>query len=126
MTAGNDLQQALYIEQGNPEPAVTVERRANGEIILCSPYPCGPLPRSGVHVLLERAEEFPDRVLIAERQGDGWQHLIYAEAVAGMWPSGCSTRMPLSSGLWRFSPAVLSNTSRWPGGRCLPVYLMCQ
>ena len=83
MTAGNDLQQAPYIAQGNAEPAVTVERRANGEIILSSPYPCGPLPRSGVHVLLERAAEFPDRILIAERQGDGWQHLTYAEAVAG-------------------------------------------
>ena len=83
MTASNDTSQAPYIAQGNAEPAVTVERRDNGEIILSSPYPCGPLPRSGVHLLLERAAEFPDRILIAERQADAWQYLTYAEAVAG-------------------------------------------
>ena len=103
MTASNDTSQAPYIAQGNAEPAVTVERRDNGEIILSSPYPCGPLPRSGVHLLLERAAEFPDRILIAERQADAWQYLTYAEAVAGcrhvaQWllDQGASVQRPLA------------------------------
>lgn len=103
MAASHDSSQAPYIAQGNAEPAVTVERRANGEIILSSPYPCGPLPRSGVHQLLERAAEFPDRILIAERQADAWQYLTYAEAVAGcrhvaQWllDQGASVQRPLA------------------------------
>jgi len=103
------FENAPYIEQGNAQAAVDVETRANGELILRSPYPCELAPISTVHLLLERASQFPDRTLIAEKQGDGWRHLTYQQAVTGcrhvaQWllNEGASVERPL---------AILSNSS---------------
>jgi feruloyl-CoA synthase len=62
---------------------VEVQRRDNGEIILQCPYPAGDLARSTAHILIERAAQYPDQTLIAEKDGDDWRHLTYSQAVAG-------------------------------------------
>jgi feruloyl-CoA synthase len=85
------------------EPAVNIEARSNGELLLTSPYPLGNKVRSTAHILLERAEQYPDRTLLAQRESDGWKHLTYAEAVSGaqrvaQWliDKGASTEHPLA------------------------------
>ncbi len=59
---------------------VEVERRADGVLTLRSPEPLGAYARClGDH--LERwAEERPDHIFLAQREGDGWRKLTYAEA----------------------------------------------
>ncbi len=65
------------------EPAVECERRANGEIILRCPFEPGTPPKNLAQLLIDRAAEVGDRTLVAERDGDGWSHLTYADALAG-------------------------------------------
>ena len=98
-----NAQNAPYIDQSNALAAVDVETRANGEIILRSPYLCGTAPVSTAHLLLEQADRFPQRTLIAEKQGDSWRHLTYAQAVegcrhVGQWllNEGASIELPLA------------------------------
>lgn len=59
--------------------------------------------RSMAHLLIERARAYPERTLIAEKRGDGWRKLSYADAVAGsrsvaQWllNQGASARRPLA------------------------------
>lgn len=91
------------MEQEAPQPAVNIERRSNGELLLTSPYPMGSKARSTAHILLERAEQYPDRILLAQRKGDGWEQLTYEDAVAGahrvaQWllDNNASTERPLA------------------------------
>ncbi|MCB0990301.1 MAG: AMP-binding protein [Acidimicrobiales bacterium] len=69
----------------SPSPrvaAVEIEERPTGELIMTCPYPTMPLPRSMVHVFVDRATRFPDRTLVAEVDADGqWQHLTYGQAL---------------------------------------------
>jgi len=65
-------------------PAINIDHRDNGEMILSCPYPPAPTPRSTAHMLLEVAAKYPERTLIAEKNESGeWDHLTYAEAVEG-------------------------------------------
>ena len=65
-------------------PAINVDRRDNGEIILSCPYPMAPMARSTAHILLDVAAEYPDRTLIAEKSASGeWVQMTYAEAIEG-------------------------------------------
>lgn len=67
-----------------PAPAVEIDQRSDGELILRCPYPPMPLRSNMVDVFLDRAAEFPTRTLVAERDADGvWQHLTYGDAVDG-------------------------------------------
>jgi feruloyl-CoA synthase len=62
------------------EPKVDVERRADGSIILSSPYPmAGPVVQLG-HYMRHWAGKTPDLPFLAQRLGDGWQHLTFAAA----------------------------------------------
>ncbi|MEZ5375031.1 MAG: AMP-binding protein [Acidimicrobiales bacterium] len=64
------------------EPRVIVDSRADGTLLLTNPRRLGPLERSLVHVLLDRAEATPDAVLLAQKRPDGsWEELRYGEAV---------------------------------------------
>lgn len=59
------------------EPSVSAERRADGSVLLRSDIPL-PEPARSIGVWLERwAERTPDRIFIAERQGDGWREVRY-------------------------------------------------
>ena len=61
-------------------PAVGVERRADGAIILRSPHALGAYPAKLTERLEHWARIAPDRVLFAQRAGSSWRTLTYLEA----------------------------------------------
>lgn len=61
-------------------PAVDVERRADGTIILRCPYPLGDYPNNIVWHLRRWANDAPDRVFLAQRGlGPTWRQISYGE-----------------------------------------------
>ena len=58
---------------------VVREDRSDGSILLRSGVPLGPVAKNTGVWLHEWAEKSPDRVFIAERSGEGWRELRYAE-----------------------------------------------
>lgn len=65
-------------------PAVEVDSRPDGVLVLSCPIPPVDAGTNMVEVLLDRAREHPDRPIISEQEAPGeWQHLTYGEAVAG-------------------------------------------
>jgi feruloyl-CoA synthase len=62
------------------EPAVEVERRADGAMILRSPVELGATARCIGDKLAGWASWMPHRVFLAERQGAGWRRVTYGEA----------------------------------------------
>jgi len=65
-------------------PALNVDRRDDGVMILTCPYPPEPVARSNAHMLIDSASKYPERTLIAEKGESGdWRHLTYGEAVDG-------------------------------------------
>jgi feruloyl-CoA synthase len=59
---------------------VDVERRDGGALLLRSPEPLTPYARCIGEYLEHWAKERPDRVFIAQRDGDHWRAMNYAEA----------------------------------------------
>lgn len=76
-------QSSQYKDYGKRAPAVDIEKRSDGSLILTSPYAPLPRARSVAHILIDRAHANPDRTLLAERDHHSgeWQHLSYGEAV---------------------------------------------
>ncbi|HEY0597328.1 AMP-binding protein [Sphingopyxis sp.] len=68
---------------GMVDPAIEIERRSDGTILMWSCHVPAETPRSIPHIFHERAREFPDRAFIKERKGPAgeWQRLTYAEAL---------------------------------------------
>jgi feruloyl-CoA synthase len=65
------------------DPAVTIERRADGAIHLRPKRPLANYPRRVTDRLYHFAEATPERVFMAERRGErGWRELTYAELLA--------------------------------------------
>ena len=60
--------------------ALTVEERDGGDILLHNPRPLGRLFDHTLGALDHWAAETPDRFWLAERSGDGWRGVTYAEA----------------------------------------------
>jgi len=58
---------------------VVREDRSDGSTLLRSRVPLGPVAKNTGVWLHEWAEKSPDRVFIAERSGEGWRELRYAE-----------------------------------------------
>jgi feruloyl-CoA synthase len=58
------------------------EDRADGSVVLRSGYPLGRYPASMVEVFAARAGTHPERLLVAQRDGDGWRRLSWGEAAA--------------------------------------------
>ena len=76
--------EAPYAPLPTKPPAINIDHRVDGEMILSCPYPPAPLNRSMAHLLIEVAAKYPDRTVIAEKNRTGdWQQLTYAEAVDG-------------------------------------------
>jgi feruloyl-CoA synthase len=71
---------AQYVPVNFLPARVDVERRADGSLILRSPEPLAPYARClGEH--LERwAAEKPDAIFLAQRKGEGWRTLSWADA----------------------------------------------
>jgi feruloyl-CoA synthase len=55
------------------------EDRADGSILLRSKVPLGPVARNTGEWLHEWAQKAPERVFVAERSGQGWREVRYAE-----------------------------------------------
>jgi feruloyl-CoA synthase len=60
---------------------VRVERRADGTTVLRSPQPLRDYGRSVGEWLLRWAKEAPQRVFLAEREGEQWRKVTYAQAL---------------------------------------------
>ena len=66
-------------------PDVTVERRADGSLLIRSNHLPGKGPRSIAHLLQERAQAHPDRPWMKQRAPDHgpWRQVSYGQALAG-------------------------------------------
>lgn len=61
---------------------VDVDRQASGDLLLRSPLPLPPVVRCTGDWLHRWAVEAPGRVAVAERSGDGWREVTYADLLA--------------------------------------------
>jgi feruloyl-CoA synthase len=61
--------------------AVDVERRAGGVMVLRSPQPLKPYEKSIGEWLLMWARQAPARLYLAEREGEKWRRVTYAQAL---------------------------------------------
>ena len=99
----------LHSDLNFAEARVAVERRADGAIVLRSPQPLGAYPRVIGEWLVQWAAKAPDRTFLAERAGDAWRKVSYAEALDRARRIGESL---LSRGLTSARPvAILSDNS---------------
>ena len=64
-------------------PDVIVERRPDGAMLVRSPHPLGSYPRAVTDWLDHWASVAPDRVFLAEREGETWRKLTYAAGARG-------------------------------------------
>ena len=89
--------------------AVHAERRSNGEIVLESAHALPEYARCNGEWLERWARLAPDRTFLAERQGQGWRKVGYAQALAAVRALGAAL---LRRGLSAARPvAVLSDNS---------------
>jgi len=79
---GAAVAQAPFKPLPQKAPDVSVQRRADGSILIASNHAPGEGPRSIGHLLAERAAEHPDRPYIRQREpGHGpWRGVTYGEA----------------------------------------------
>ena len=90
-------------------PRVDVERRIDGATILRSPEPLRPFARAVGEWLVQWASLAPDRTFLAQRVGDDWRRVTYAEAIDAVRRIGASL---LTRGLNAATPvAILSDNS---------------
>jgi feruloyl-CoA synthase len=84
-------------------PDVTVERRSDGAMLVRSPHPLGAYPNAMTDWLDHWAKVAPNRVFLAEREGQRWRKLTYAEAreaarriAQGLAERGLSVERPVA------------------------------
>ena len=88
---------------------VDVERRDDGTSILRSPEPLAPFARVVGEWLVQWAAREPDRCFLAERRGEQWRRVTYADALDATRRIGTSL---LERGLTAATPvAILSDNS---------------
>ncbi len=82
--------------------AAAAENRADGTTIIRSVETLGAYPRSIVDALESWAQKTPNAVLIADRDGDGWRELTFAQVLEAIPPlaqallnAGLSAERPL-------------------------------
>jgi feruloyl-CoA synthase len=78
------------------------ERRADGTSIVSSVEELGPYPRAIVDALVDWGARTPDAILIADREGEGWRKLSFAQVLDRIPPlaqalldAGLSAERPL-------------------------------
>ena len=90
-------------------PRVDVEQRADGTTVLRSPDALRPFARAVGEWLVQWASLAPDRCFLAERAGDDWRRVTYAEAIDAVRRIGGAL---LTRGLTAATPvAILSDNS---------------
>ena len=88
---------------------VHIEKHADGTTLLRSTQALGPYPRALGEWLVRWAGKAPQRIFLAERAGDGWRKVSYAEALDAARRIG---EMLLARGLTASRPvAILSDNS---------------
>lgn len=63
------------------EPLAAIERRRDGSLLLRSPHQLGNAARCASEWLHKWSQLDPSRTFVAERSGDGWRRVSYAEAL---------------------------------------------
>ena len=103
-----------------------LDRRSDGVIHLRTAQVLGPYHAKLSEPLEHWAKAAPDRVFLAERDGDGWRTLTYAETLgqvrriaAALLRRGCRRTSPSRS-----CPATASSTHCWDWRRCMLAFLM--
>jgi feruloyl-CoA synthase len=81
MAPGEVMGKALKLSLRFAPPEVRVEHRGDGAIILRSPLELGEHARAVGEWLVRWADKAPDRVFLAEREGEGWRKISYREAL---------------------------------------------
>lgn len=71
---------AVAFDSDRMPPAVDVEARSDGTLVLACPYPPKEAAPSIPAILHVQASLFPDRALLAERDGSQWKALSYRQA----------------------------------------------
>ncbi|WP_447755274.1 AMP-binding protein [Sphingopyxis fribergensis] len=66
---------------GMVPPAIDVDRRDDGTILMRSRYAPAEAPQSIPHLLRDRAQAYPDRAFLKERKGGEWGALTYGVAL---------------------------------------------
>jgi feruloyl-CoA synthase len=61
-------------------PETSAERRSDGSLVLTSGLPLGPVADNMAVPFRKGARAHPDRLLVAERDGDGWRQVTWGEA----------------------------------------------
>ncbi|HEX8231856.1 MAG TPA: AMP-binding protein [Caulobacteraceae bacterium] len=84
------------------QPRVTVEHRADGSVLIRNTEPAPAHGRSVLERLEHWARARPEHTFLAEREGEGWRRLSYAQAwgevrelAARLLPLGLSAERPL-------------------------------
>lgn len=80
MDAALDLSTAPFRDARYAARALTVDARPNGELILTNPTPYATAFTTMTQPLEAWAAKAPSRTWLAERSGEGWRELSYAEA----------------------------------------------
>jgi feruloyl-CoA synthase len=81
-----------------------VERGADGTILMRVTEPLGDYPVTWIDSLEQWARETPDRIFLAQRSGDGWEKLTYAQVLDKARRIGAAL---LTRGLSREKPIVV-------------------
>ena len=84
------------------------EDRADGSILLRSRVPLGPVAKNTGEWLHEWAQKAPERVFVAERSGQGWREVRYAELLAQVRAVASSL---LARGLGPENPIVVISSN---------------
>ncbi|HEX5263394.1 MAG TPA: AMP-binding protein, partial [Phenylobacterium sp.] len=80
MDAELNLSTAPFRDPRYAARRLEVERRAGGEMVLTNPTPYSTEFQTMTAALAHWAEATPDRVWLAERSGEGWRTVSFAEA----------------------------------------------
>jgi len=80
MDGTTDLPTAPFRDARYSPRRLTVERREGGELVLANPTPFSTAFTTTLDALDRWSVEAPDRVWLAERAGDGWREVTYAQA----------------------------------------------
>ena len=103
------MSQRLHSDLRFAAAKVDVEKRADGSLILRSAQTLGAYPRALGEWLVQWAGKEPDRVFLAERSGDAWRKVSYAQTLDSVRRIGQSL---LERGLTAAHPvAILSDNS---------------
>jgi len=86
------------------EPRVEIDKRADGSMILRSPYPVGDYVRAVGDWLVQGYEKHPERAFLAERAGESWRRLSYRDALS---EARCIGQALLNFGLDASHPIVI-------------------